>query len=303
MKRYLLSALALAVALPLAAQTPAPAAQADAEKIVAVVNGEKITKEKFDQLWFRLGAKMRKQYEKAGGKQAFLDNYVRKRLVLQEALKQGFDKRPNVQMEMEAAAESAMFDVYIRDVVSEEYVNEEQVRAYYDEHKSDFAVNEKAHIRHIVITAKDEGPIRRTREQAMAIIGNVMAELHPHRGQPGFGARFAEAARKYSEDGVREQGGDLGWVEKGLLDPKFEQVAWALKPGTMSGIVETPFGLHLIYSEGKQDASTEAYNQARADIREFLMAQNATRVMETVNRLTSELRASSKVSMFPENLQ
>lgn len=303
MKRHLLSALALTVALPLVAQTAAPAAQAEAEKIVAVVNGEKITKEKLDQLWFRVGAKMRKQYEKTGGKQAFLDNYIRKRLVLQEALKAGFDKRSNVQMEMEAAKESAMFDLYIRDVVAEEYVNEDQVREYYEAHKSDFAVKEKAHVRHIVITAKDTGPIRRSREQAMAIIGNVMAELHPYRAQAGFGARFAEAARKYSEDGVREQGGDLGWVEKGLLDPKFEEVAWALRPGTMSGIVETPFGLHLIFLEGKQGESTEAYNQARADIREFLMAQNAAKVMETVNRLTGELRTNSKVSVFPENLE
>jgi parvulin-like peptidyl-prolyl isomerase len=302
MKRHLLSALALTVALPLVAQTPAPAAQADAEKIVAVVNGEKITKEKLDQLWFRVGAKMRKQYEKTGGKQAFLDNYIRKRLVLQEALKAGFDKRTNVQLEMEAAKESAMFDLYVRDVLAEEYVSEDQVREYYESHKSDFAVKEKARVCHIVITAKDEGPIRRSREQAMSIIGNVMAELHPYRTQAGFGARFAEAARKYSEDGVREQGGDLGWVEKGLLDPKFEEVAWALRPGTMSGIVETPFGLHLIYLEGKQGESTEAYKQASADIREFLMAQNAAKVMETVNRLTSELRLTSKVSMFPENI-
>jgi peptidyl-prolyl cis-trans isomerase C len=303
MKRHLLMVLALAVALPLVAQDAKPAGDADAQKVVATVNGEKITRAKLDALWARAGAKMRKQYEKTGGKQGFLDNYLRKRLMIQEALKKGFDKQPNVQAEIEAAKESAIFDLYVREVLAEEFVNEDAIRKFYEEHKAQFAVPEKVRVRHILISPRENTANARNREQAMELMSQIMTELHPYRGQPGFGARFAEAARKYSDDsGTAQQGGDLGFAEKGMYDPKFDEVAWNLTPGTMSGIVETQFGMHLIYSEGKQDASSEAYEAARADIREFLMTQNAARVVEAVNRLTSELRSSSKITVYPENI-
>lgn len=304
MKRHLLTVLAFAVALPLVAQDAKPAAETDAQKVVAVVNGEKITRAKLDHLWARAGAKLRKQYEKTGGKQGFLDNYLKKRLMLQEALKEGFEKRPDVQAEIEAARESTIFDLYVRDVVAEDYVNEDAIRKYYEEHKDQFVIPEKVRVRHILISPREKTANARNREQAMQLVSQIMAELHPYRGQPGFGARFAEAARKHSDDtGTGQLGGDLGYAEKGLFDAKFDEVAWNLKPGTMSGIVETQFGMHLIYAEGKQAAASEPYAAARADVREFLMAQNASRVVEAINRLTSELRSSSKISVFPENIQ
>src|SRR5205085_4252894 len=104
MKRLIALVITVA-ALPLAAQqlaqqaaqSAAPAimaAKPSSAKIVATINGENITQEKLDALYARLGAQMRDQYDKNGGKQAFLENYLRKRLMVQEALKVGFDKRP-----------------------------------------------------------------------------------------------------------------------------------------------------------------------------------------------------------------
>ena len=61
------------------------------------------------------------------------------------------------------------------------------------------------------------------------------------------GANFAEMAKKYSEDpGSASKGGDLGWAEKGVFYPEFEAAAFALKPGQVSGVVETPVGFHII---------------------------------------------------------
>jgi hypothetical protein len=55
--------------------------------------------------------------------------------------------------------------------------------------------------------------------------------------------------------------------------------------------------------EDKQPASKESFESARAGIREYLFGANVQKVMDAVNRTTSELRASSKVTMFPENVQ
>ena len=84
MKRMLVLAIA-ALAMPLAAQQPKPAPAP--QKQVAIVNGEIITAERFEQMWNNMGAPMRDQYEKAGGRSAFLENYLRKRLVIQHTIR------------------------------------------------------------------------------------------------------------------------------------------------------------------------------------------------------------------------
>ena len=68
----------LALALPLLAQQPAapPAAQADSDKPVAVINGEIVTSSQLEYIWDNLGTQMRTQYESNGGKGAFLENYL-----------------------------------------------------------------------------------------------------------------------------------------------------------------------------------------------------------------------------------
>ncbi len=70
--------------------------------------------------------------------------------------------------------------------------------------------------------------------------------------QLAAGANFADLARTYSDDpGSRERGGDLGFTRKGELVPSFEKAANDLKPGQISGIVESRFGYHIIQLIGK----------------------------------------------------
>lgn len=61
------------------------------------------------------------------------------------------------------------------------------------------------------------------------------------------GGDFAELARKYSNDpGSASQGGDLGFVKRGVFYPEFEAAAFSLAPNQLSGIVESPVGFHII---------------------------------------------------------
>lgn len=316
MKRSILSLLVLA-AMPLAAQQQpaaggaAPASPAD--RPVAIVNGQTITAGTLDQMYNRLGTQMREQYEATGGKAGFLENYVRKRLMVQEALKAGFDKRPDVQADMEAAKESALFDRYVRDVVANSIVTDAMVKKYYDDHPDEFATPEKVKVRHIVIIGNGAGPHPKTDQQALELIQKVATEIHAKfAGVRGADeatqnrirtSYFAELARQYSEDGSAESGGDLGWVQKGQLDPDFEAAAFKLEKGLPSGIVKSRFGYHIILVEDKQPAGTESFDNAKASIREFLMTQHAVDVMQEVTRLTNELRGTSKIAIYPENIR
>jgi len=60
------------------------------------------------------------------------------------------------------------------------------------------------------------------------------------------GADFEALAKKQSEDGSAERGGDLGSVGRGLFAPSYESAAFALKPGEVSAVVESDFGFHII---------------------------------------------------------
>lgn len=60
------------------------------------------------------------------------------------------------------------------------------------------------------------------------------------------GERFAELARLYSQDGTAPKGGDLGWIYPGDTVPEFERAMNQLKPGELSGPIQSPFGFHLI---------------------------------------------------------
>jgi peptidyl-prolyl cis-trans isomerase C len=318
MTRNSLTALVLAASLPLAAQqtapraTPAPApvqAASAGDKIVATLNGETITQAKLDQLWERAGTRTRTQYEKnGGGKVGFLENYIKKRLVLQEAEKKNFDDQAYVQAELEAARESALFDLYVRDVVAAPIVTEAMIKQFYEENKADFELPARAKVRHILVTTQNN----RSRDEARGLLGQVMSSLGPYqmaatRNEQGakqiLASRFGEAAKQFSEDSTAPNGGDIGWMTREKLDEQFADVVFSMPVGIMSGIVETAFGYHLILVEERQAANTEPYESARGAIREFLMSREASKVVESVARLSNELRRTSQVAVFPENVQ
>src|ERR1051326_7183301 len=142
--------LGLASVAAFAQQPAAPAATSDSQpKPVVIVNGDIITDQKLDQLYSEMGAQMREQYEKNGGKRAFLDNYLRKRLIVQEAIKHGFDKRPDIQAEVEEAKEAALFQAYIREEIASSVVTEADIKKYYEDNKANFATPEAINVRHL----------------------------------------------------------------------------------------------------------------------------------------------------------
>ncbi|KAG9253353.1 ppic-type ppiase domain-containing protein [Emericellopsis atlantica] len=90
-------------------------------------------------------------------------------------------------------------------------------------------------------------------------VRHILCEKHAKKeealGKINDGVKFDEVARNYSEDKARA-GGSLGWKAKGDLDPKFEEVAFALEPSSTSSPkiaeVKTEFGYHIIMVEGRK---------------------------------------------------
>jgi len=103
-------------------------------------------------------------------------------------------------------------------------------------------VPEKVTASHILIGYKgaDRSKATRTKAEARKLAEDVLAKVKAH------GANFAELAKKHSEGPSGAKGGDLGEFGKGAMHKNFEEATWKLKVGEISGIVETPFGFHVI---------------------------------------------------------
>ncbi|MBI4521334.1 MAG: peptidylprolyl isomerase [Gemmatimonadetes bacterium] len=100
----------------------------------------------------------------------------------------------------------------------------------------------------VVPTQPSDTSVARARATAQEVLDQVRA-----------GEDFAALARRYSEDpGSRAQGGDLGWFQRGRMVPAFEEAAFSLRPGEVSGVIETPFGFHILKLDRAQGSERRA---------------------------------------------
>ena len=117
---------------------------------------------------------------------------------------------------------------------------------------------EQVHARHILISVKSaDAP---TEEGLDKTAARAKAEEVLKRVKAG--ENFEALAKEYSTDpGSKENGGDLGWFGRGRMVPDFEKAAFALQPGQVSDIVESPFGFHIIKVEGRRNGDPQAAAQ------------------------------------------
>src|SRR5215813_12554528 len=117
---------------------------------------------------------------------------------------------------------------------------------------------EQVHARHILISVKSaDAP---TEEGLDKTAARAKAEEVLKRVKAG--ENFEALAKEYSTDpGSKDNGGDLGWFGRGRMVPDFEKAAFALQPGQVSEIVESPFGFHIIKVEGRRNGDPQAAAQ------------------------------------------
>lgn len=147
-------------------------------------------------------------------------------------------------------------------------LDEAAVKGYYEKHKDRFWVAEQVKASHIlfrVTPALDEAGHQKKRALAEKVLEMARS-----------GKDFAELARKYSDDaGSAIKGGELGYFARGSMLPDFENVAFGLKPGQLSDVVETSFGYHIIKCEGYIKAETKPLDDVRDEVRSSLRSELA----------------------------
>lgn len=176
-------------------------------------------------------------------------------------------------------------------VLKDVQVSPEQIRSFYEKNKEEFKHAADVRASHILIRVPEgAAPAERSaaRQKAQALLAQLKS-----------GAAFAAVARASSQDPVTaSQGGDLGYIEPGEMDPAFEKAAQALAPGTLSDVVTTPYGFHIILVTARRDAGYEPLADVQDRIREVLVKSERQRRQAD---LAAALRKKAKVEILDTN--
>jgi peptidyl-prolyl cis-trans isomerase C len=166
-------------------------------------------------------------------------------------------------------------------------VTEEDARAFYTQNPDKFSRSESVKASHILIGVDAKATAEEKKKASEKAI-KLRKEL-------AGGADFATLAKGNSTCPSSQQGGDLGFFGKGQMVPAFEKSAFALKPGEISDVVETPFGYHIIKLTEKKPAETVSFKEAQARIEEFLKGQKINMAVEDY---LSEARKTAKIEIL-----
>lgn len=236
---------------------------------VATVNGESITAEQFAAYAERRAGSDPSTLEPRVREQ-LLNELINIELLAQAARNKNLHEQSPLKEQLAFQRETALADAAMSQYLEQNPVNEETIRAEYEQRKGELGGTEyKA--RHILV--EDE-------EQAKQIITELEG-----------GADFAELAKQHSiEPGADQSGGDLGWFSPQQMVPPFAAAVSAMEPGSRTDApVQTQFGWHVIAVEDKRAVPPPDFEQVSEQIERFMTNQ---RIQQYIN----ELRANAEIS-------
>lgn len=158
-------------------------------------------------------------------------------------------------------------------LASQVQLSNTDLQSYYRDHQDQYRVPEQVNVRHILIKTPLPGPDGKTDPNAVKAAEqkaeDVLAKLKA-------GGNFADLAKKYSDDTASAQnGGSLGWIQRGRTVPEFEKVAFSLKPGETSGLVQSSYGFHIIHVDAKQEAHLRTMDEVKPEIEPIVRQMKA----------------------------
>ena len=251
-------------AKPDAAQ--AETAKADPDKVLATINGSKITNKDVDQISADLDpqfAKLPDDQRRLAALAAIID--IKSLAAKAEAEK--LDQTPEFQARLEFLKDRALHNDYFKQQVVDK-ITDADIRARYDKEIAAMPPQNEVRARHILV---------KTKEEAEAIIKQLDG-----------GAKFEDIAKEKSTDGSAAQGGDLGYFGPGQMVPEFDKAANALEVGQYTKEpVQTQFGFHVIKLEDKRTQQPPAFDQVKDQVKSILIRE---KYMELVKKDRGDLK-------------
>jgi len=214
-----------------------------------------------------------------------LDSYIKRykdKEKLQEALKVVGLDLDGLKDEIEKDLIVAEFeDTFIKKKAE---VSEEELKRYYEKNRESFREPDKVKLREIFIAVPydaDYETIQKKKARALEVLKKVEA-----------GEDFAGLAWNYSEDPYAVKGGDIGFVHRGRLEPAIEEVAFRLKKGQTSGLIEVKAGYFIIKVEDFIPSRLLGFDEIKDKLRKKLEAKRRREIRE---ELIKELKKKAVI--------
>lgn len=160
---------------------------------------------------------------------------------------------------------------------------------FYTSHMNRYRQGKKVNARHILVKVAENASDDDKKK--------ARAKLEEAKKRVDGGEDFAKVATEVSEDSSAKQGGSLGLFGEGAMVKPFEEAAFALKKGEISGVVESRFGFHVIKVEEIQDAVTKEQKDVETEIAKQLMVEGAqlTEAKKYAGTVLAELKKGTKM--------
>ena len=168
-------------------------------------------------------------------------------------------------------------------------ISQDQIRGYYDQHIDSYKLPDRAHVAHILFktVGKTDAESEEIRKKAEDVLKKAKS-----------GANFGDLAKQNSEDTTKDKGGDLDWIVRGQTVPEFEQAAFSLPIGSISDLVKTQYGFHIVKVIDRQAARTETLDQVFPQILGALQEEDAQRQADDLSgQISAEIRRTGRVSI------
>ena len=240
---------------------------------------------------------LRKTMDQMGGRDRLLEVLKANGISVSE-----FKKDLKVQVKMQKLATSA----------GKIEVSDKECEKFYKENPDKFKNPEMVRASHILVSAnawqiqqdltlngKREIPQEELKAQVEAKMDAKKAEAEKLAKElKADKTKFAEYAKKYSDDpGSAKQGGDLGFFPKEAMVPEFSKVAFEAKPDTVSDVVKTQFGYHIIYVQDRRAAGVTPYEKAKSGIKDYLTTEKQIKALDD---LTAAAKKKAKIEYMEE---
>ena len=247
------------------------------DKVIATVNGEKIMQSDYQNYLQLRQQQVGPIPDKDKEKKVVMDEMIEKTLLAQHAVSSKLDKDPEVSSLMKRVREEILVQAVKRKQLRDNPITDDDVKKRFekeveDTHKTEYKV------RHILV--KEEADAR-----------NIVAQL-------GKGAKFDKLAKDKSVDAQSgKSGGELGWINQGMVVPEFFNAVMAMKKGAVSTEpVKSDFGWHIIKVEDTRPLKIPTFEQFISDQR---ARANIHRNMQDdkVSNLVKELKEKGKITV------
>jgi parvulin-like peptidyl-prolyl isomerase len=243
----------------------------DDSPVLAVVNGEGITLNDFKMEASKLNPATVQLLADEENRRMLLDKMIDRRLLVQAGNERKLDRDPRVVAHVNRVRDDKVMSLFMKEeIFDKSKVTDSEVREYFDKNLDGLG---QVRLSHILVESADT---------ADEVIGKVKN-----------GEAFSTLAKKYSKDAeTNGKGGDIGFLSWAELSysPQLRDEAFSLEPGSLSGVVYTPYGYHVLKVTDRKPAAAGDFDVIKEPLTIYLSTQKADKQFEST---VGSLKASA----------